>query len=340
MEHVAIDLGGRESYVCVRSSTGEIVGERRVITAALPDFLAGRAASKVVVETCAEAFSVADAALAAGHSVSVVPSILVRALGVGAHGVKTDQRDAQNLSAASVRMNLPSVHIPSAQSRERKSLCGMRDALVASRTQLLNTVSGWLRREARRPRSGKTETFVVRVRAMLGDSIPSFVERQLRTITMLDKEILEADKDLLLIAKNDSDCRRLMTVPGVGPVTAIRFCATVDDAKRFATSAELQSYLGLTPGESSSSSKLRKTGITKAGPTALRATLIQAAWAATHSRSVHPMLEWHREVEKRRGKRTAIVALARKMGAILFAILRDGTFYDAKHKAPRELASR
>lgn len=340
MDHVAIDLGGKESQVCIRSDKGEVLKEQRVRTAKLPEFFKRCARSRVVLETCAEAFSVADAALKEGHEVRVVPSILVRALGVGMHGVKTDERDAQNLSAASVRMeSLPSVHIPSATSRERKSICGMRDALVSSRTQTINTVRGWLRREARSPRTGKTETFAARVRELLGGEIPSYVERQLRVIESLDKEIHEADRELAKIAKQDADCVRLMTVPGVGPVTAIRFVAAVDEAKRFKTSAQLQSYLGLTPGESSSSTKQRKTGITKAGPTALRATLIQAAWAATHSRRKHPMLDWHAEVEKRRGKRAAIVALARKMGAILFAILRDGTFYDPKHSAPREVTT-
>jgi transposase len=290
----------------------------------------------VILETCAEAFAVADAAIAAGHEVRVVPSILVRALGVGSHGVKTDQRDAQNLSAASVRMDLPSVHIPSEVSRERKSLCGMRDALVSSRTQMINGVRGWMRRQSVRPRTGKTETFAARVRETIGKSSPSYVERQLRTIEALDIQILEADRELEEIAKKDSNCNRLMTVPGVGPVTAIRFCAAVDEVSRFSSSAQLQSYLGLTPGENSSSDRQRKTGITKAGPAALRWTLMQAAWAATRSRGVHPMLDWFREVEKRRGKRVAIVALARKLGAILFAILRDGTFYDPTHSAPRQ----
>jgi transposase len=336
MEHVAIDLGGRESQICIRCAAGEIVGERRVLTASLPRFLGRHRASRVVLETCAEAFAIADAALAAGHEVRVVPSILVRALGVGSHDVKTDQRDARNLSAASVRMDLPSVHIPSEVSRERKSICGMRDALVSSRTQLINTVRGWMRRQTIRPRTGKTETFVARVRETLGASIPSYVERQLQTIATLDVQILQADRELEEIAKKDSNCNRLMTVPGVGPVTSIRFCAAVDQAARFSSSAQLQSYLGLTPGENSSSDRQRKTGITKAGPAALRWTLMQAAWAATRSRGKHPMLEWFREVEKRRGKRVAIVALARKLGAILFAILRDGTFYDPTHSAPRE----
>jgi len=121
----------------------------------LPAFLAARPRSRVVVETCSEAFGIADAALQAGHEVRIVPSTLVRSLGVGARWLKTDRRDAQVLSEVSCRIDWPSVHVPTAQARQRKTLCGMREALVSARTKLVNTVRGWLRAEAQRPRSGE-----------------------------------------------------------------------------------------------------------------------------------------------------------------------------------------
>src|SRR5436309_4233252 len=85
VEHVAIDLGGRESQVCVRGSDGRMVEEKRVRTSKLKQYLMGRPASVVSMETCAEAFGVAEAAKAAGHVVKVVPASLVRSLGVGSH---------------------------------------------------------------------------------------------------------------------------------------------------------------------------------------------------------------------------------------------------------------
>jgi transposase len=147
MEHCAIDLGGKESQICVRRSDGQIVEERRCRTAALATYLAGRPPSRVVGETCSEAFWIADAALMAGHEVRVVPATLVRSLGVGARRLKTDRRDAQVLSEVSCRIDLPSVHVPSREARQRKTICGMREALVGARTKLLNTVRGWLRAE-------------------------------------------------------------------------------------------------------------------------------------------------------------------------------------------------
>lgn len=144
MDHVAIDLGGRESQLCVRRANGTIVEERRVLTRQLPKVLAALPPSQVIVETCAEAFAIADAARAAQHDVCVVPATLVKTLGVGARGVKTDRRDAQVLSEVSSRIVLPSVHIPSLQARELKSLTGARELLIETRTAFINNVRGWL----------------------------------------------------------------------------------------------------------------------------------------------------------------------------------------------------
>ena len=331
MEHLAIDLGGRESQICVRSSDGQILEERRCRTGALAGYLAGRPPSRVIVETCSEAFAIADAALGVGHEVRVVPGTLVRTLGVGARRLKTDRRDARVLSEVSCRIDLPSVHVPSRQARERKTLCGMRDVLVGARTKLINSVRGWLRAEGRRPRGGEVSTFSARVRALsLEAPLPSYVERQLRTLDRLSGEIREADRELAATAKADPIAPRLMTVPGVGPATAVRFVAALDEISRFPGAHAVESYLGLVPGEDSSAERRRRTSITKAGPTALRWCLVQAAWAARRARRKDPMHRWADEVEKRRGKRVAVLALARKLAGILFAIWRDGTVYEPR----------
>src|SRR5690242_15863787 len=140
MQHAAIDLGSRESQICVRQPDGAIVEERKHPTRKLPELFKTWPPSRVVMEASAEAFKIADAALAAGHQVRVVPGTLVRLLGVGERGVKNDQRDARQLSKASWQTDVPSVHIPSKLSRELKSICGARDVLVGTRTKLINNV--------------------------------------------------------------------------------------------------------------------------------------------------------------------------------------------------------
>ena len=163
-------------------------------------------------------------------------------------------------------------------------------------------------------------------------------ERLLDSIEALNEHIAAADAALEKLTDTDV-YKRLMTVPGVGPVTAVRFVAAVDDVTRFANAHALQSYLGLTPGEKSSGARVRRTGITKAGSAAMRRILVQAAWSAMYSkhRRNDPMVRWALKVKERRGHWIAAVALARKIGGILFALLRDGTRYDASRGADKNV---
>jgi transposase len=341
MEHVAIDLGSRESQICVRSTDGTITHEVRYLTARLRGFLRKRPPSRVILETSAEAFRVADVALEAGHEVRIVPATLVRSLGIGARGVKNDRRDAQLLSEVSCRIELPSVHLPSERSRQLKSMCKSRDILITSRTKLVNNVRGWLRTMTIRITGRSPATFPRAVRQKLTElslEIPSHIERTLTAIEALTEQIKESDQELAQLARNDEVCKRMMSVPGVGVVTAVRYRAALDICGRFGGAHAVQSYLGLTPGESSSGERVLRTGITKAGSAPVRHVLIQAAWSAWRTRPNDPMVQWARRIGERRPKFVAVTALARKIAGILFAIWRDGSTYDP-HKGARKVES-
>jgi transposase len=336
MNHVAIDLGGRESQICVRGADGTIIEEKRHTTQSLEKVMKQWPPSRVIVETSVEAFRIADAARSAGHEVRVVPATLVRTLGVGARGIKTDQRDARTLSEVSCRIDLPSVHIPTSASRELKSVCGAREEMVEVRTKLINNVRGWLRGQLWRICRGATETFHERVRAhaaSLSVALPPHVTRNLIIIEVVTAQIRAADAQLRQVVKTDSTCQALMTVPGVGPVVAARFRAAIDDASRFTSSHGVQSYSGLTPGECSSSERQRRTGITKAGPSAPRRMLIQGAWIALRYYPNEPMVKWAMNIVERRGKFVGVVALARKIAGVMFALWRDGTTYQSERSA-------
>ena len=338
MQHVAIDLGGTESQICVRSADGQVLEERKVATTRLEAFLRKQPTSRVVLETCSEAFRIADSAASCGHEVRVVPATLVRSLGVGARGIKTDRRDAQVLSEVSCRIDLPSVHVPTDLARERRSMCGMREELVSTRTALINCVRGWARTQLLKIRTGDVMTFPKRVRdgaLGTGSGLPEYVERLLLVIQTLSEQVAHADKELEQLAEQDPVCQRLMSVPGVGPVTSLRFIAALDDRSRFPSAHAVQGYLGLTPGENSSSKRQQRTGITKAGPAPVRRTLVQAAWNLRRLRPLDPISRWAAQIEQRRGKFVATVAVARKLAGILFALWRDGSTYEPNHESQR-----
>ena len=331
MEHLAIDLGGRESQVCARLADSTIVLERCWKTAKLEKLLEQRPHSRVVLETSSEAFRVAEIALQLGHEVRVVPATLVRSLGVGARKTKTDVRDARILSEVSCRIELPSVHIPSPAAQHRRAFCRSREVLTEARTKLVNHVRGHLRREILPQPSRGTTRFPEHVRETVffaASRMPPHISNVLITIEEITEHLAELDEELLAEATNDPVCRRLMTVPGVGPATSIRYVAAIDVQKRFANAHRVEAYLGLTPGENSSSERERRLGITKAGPARVRWLLVQAAWCAMRTRPNDPMVIWATQIAARRGKSIAIIALARKLAGILYAIWRDGSTYD------------
>ena len=336
MHHAAIDLGSKESQICIRQPDGAIVEEGKRRTRELTELVKAWPTSRVVMEASAEAFKIADAAIAAGHQVRVVPGTLVRLLGVGERGVKNDQRDARQLSKASWQTDVPSVHIPSPAARELKSICGARDVLVEMQRNLSNNVRGWLRTQLWKLPSGKMVSLPERLRTHAQAShrdLPEHIERQLTMLTQVTAQVQAANKQARKLAAAHPVCRQLMTVPGVGPITSLRFVAAIDNPSRFSTAHRVQSYLGLTPGEHSSSERERKTGITKAGPSELRRCLVQAAWSAMLARKTHPMVEWANQIADRRSRPVAAIALARKLAGILFAIWRDGTTYEARRSA-------
>lgn len=336
MNHVAIDLGSKQSQVCVRGADGAVLYEKKHRTEALETLMHSLSPCRVIVETSSGAFRVANAARAAGHEVRVVPATLAKQLGIGQRGIKTDQRDARALSEASSRIDLPSVHIPSPEAQDLRALVRARELLVETRTKMVNHVRGWVRTQLLKLPSGKTATLPERIRSAQGQRnlpVPTYIEQALISIETLNAQVLASDREMRKRARASELCRRLMTVPGVGPVTALAFVAAIDDVSRFPHAYRLQSYLGLTPGEDSSSERQRRTNITKAGSSAVRRTLVQAAWSAFLRRPNEPMVQWAAQIAARRNKFIAVVALARKMASILYALWRDQTTYRSERGA-------
>ena len=150
--------------------------------------------------------------------------------------------------------------------------------------------------------------------------------------TQLDGEIAKVEVVLSQMAKRDPVMALLATVPGVGLVIASTFVSVIDEAKRFKNAQSVGAYLGLVPSESTSGGpgKRRLGSITKQGNTYARTMLVQAAWQILRSRSeLHdPLRQWAERIAKSRGKKIAVIALARKLAGVLWAMWRDGAAYD------------
>ena len=131
---------------------------------------------------------------------------------------------------------------------------------------------------------------------------------------------------LLDAVARDDTCRRLMTVPGVGAVTAVTFLAVIDDPSRFQHSRDVGAHLGMTPRKYASGETDRNGSISKTGDALMRTTLYQASLALlTRSKRWSTLKAWGMAVAKRRGLRRAIVAVARKLAIVMHRIWADGT---------------
>jgi transposase len=287
----------------------------------------------IVMEACTQSRAVSRMALASNHEVRVVPGHLVRTLGVGARGIKTDDRDAQSLALASARLGeLQGVHLRSDESVSRKELLATRQALVSARSSFAAACKSWLRGRILSVRGRASSRHFAeafrRLAASHDEEIPLAIETLLEAYEDLCEKIERLDAELEELSHCDPVVERLMSMPGVGPVVATAFKAHVDDPRRFATSAELGSYLAVVPGEATTGGKIRRTGTIRAGCRYLKSLLIQAAWSMWRCRPTDPLVAWARALADRRGKRIAIVALARKISYVLWAMWKNAETYD------------
>ncbi|MEZ4270646.1 MAG: transposase [Myxococcota bacterium] len=136
----------------------------------------------------------------------------------------------------------------------------------------------------------------------------------------LNEQLKQLEEHLGALANQEPVCQLLMSCPGIDPITALEYRAAIDDPHRFKYGDRVGSYLGLTPGENSSSLRKRRTSITKAGPSELRMLLCQAAWVYWRRHPDTSLSKWAYAIAERRGKKIAMVALMRKLAVMLWAM--------------------
>lgn len=188
--------------------------------------------------------------------------------------------------------------------------------------------------------TGSSECFSTRVEELdLTECQRAGVAPLLALLGPLNEQIERLDGRLSELAVKDERVKRLLTMPQIGPVTAVSFVATLDEVGRFRGAHQVEAYLGLVPREWSSSEVQRRGRITKAGNSRMRWLLVEAAWrVATHKARPETLAlrEWAARIARRRGIRVAVVALARKLAGILYAMWRDGSSYDSARLIGRQ----
>jgi transposase len=245
--------------------------------------------------------------------------------------VKTDRRDARALAEACLLGAYRPAHRLSDPQRHVRGRLLVRDAVVRTRTRYISLIRSLLRQHGYRVPSGSAENFPQRVQSLpLPGRLRSVVAPLLALMPPLNRQLAYSDERIEHLAVQDPRVPRLRSVPCVGPVTAAAFIAAIDDAQRFSHAHQLEAYLGLVPREYTSGETQRRGPITKAGHSRTRWLLIQAAVSILRRRppQAEALQTWALRIAARRGKQVAVVALARRLAGILYALLRDGSVFE------------
>lgn len=333
MEYGAIDLHAKESEIRIVDERGCAMLERRIATTRerLTAVFGVRARMRVLVESGTGSEWVAQHLEDLGHEVVVADPNYTPMYGSRTRRIKTDRRDVAALAEANRRGLYRPAHRVSAGQRDVRRRLRVREQLVHVRGQAINLLRAQLRAEGVRVPTGAAETFAGRFeRSAVSKATRAAMTPLLELLAAVAPLIAQAEQWTRTAARATVVTRRLMTAPGVGPVVALAYQCTIDDVGRFTAPGAVASYLGLVPREASSGERQRKGAITKAGPSRMRVLLIQSAWHVWRSPSGSAALHaWVRRVADRRGRRIAVVALARRLARILWAMWRDGRDFDA-----------
>ncbi len=328
-EYVGFDVSKEETAFCVKDGAGEILAQGKAETdpRALFEVLKEHCLcpDRIVLETGTLSGWLARSLDEMGIAVEVIDARQAHAVMRLQHN-KTDAKDAELLAEIARTGFCRPVSVKSELAQESRVLLKARSHLVRQRRDTHNTIRGLLASLGIRFPKG-TSKLLRGVRAQLEDrpELRPAIAPLLSSLTALDSTIAELDEAVAARVKDDPACRLLMTVPGVGPLTALAYVSTIGDAGRFARSRSLGAYLGLTSRRWQSGEMDYSGCISKHGDAMLRSLLYEAANSLlVVVRRAHPLKDWARRIKKRTSHKKACVALARKLAVILHRMLITG----------------
>jgi len=337
---IAVDLAKSVFEVAVSRHQGRVAERHRLSRARFLPFFAQRELVTVLLEACSSAHFWAREIEKLGHRVVLLPPHLVRPYRRRHH--KTDRADAKALLEAFRNAEIHPVPAKSVEQQSLTALHRLRSGWLATRTARINAIRGVLRELGHTIPQGAGKV-VPRVHELLDaeSSIPfplraALIEACLE-IEDLEQRARNASKQLEVLASEIPTVGHLLSVPGIGILTATALVAFVAEIHRFPSGRHFASYLGLCPRESSSGTIRRLGRISKRGDTYLRMLLIHGArsclLAAKKRTEKLPLDTWVLDLEKRRGHNRAAVALANKMARIAWTVWREDRDYRIERMA-------
>lgn len=326
-----LDVSVKDTSVCIVDDAGRI--KREVKVASEPDALlqvlrsAGYQFKRIGLEAGPLSQWLFSALAEAGLPVICVETRHMRAV-LKAQINKTDRNDARGI-AQMMRVGLyRPVHVKTLRSQKLRVLLTHRKLLQAKAIAVENDLRATLRNFGLKVGMVGTIKFEARIKELVDNfaDLAELVEPLLTVRRVLREQISILHRRVVAAVRNDEVCRRLMTVPGVGPVVALTYRATVDVPARFRKSKSVGAVFGLTPARDQSGESDRPGAISRCGDEMIRTTLYEAAQVMLLRSAKWSWLKaWAMKIARHRGMKKAIVALARRLAVIMHRIWIDGT---------------
>jgi transposase len=329
--YAGLDVSLEETTICIVDDVGRVVREARV--ASEPETLVaffgacGMRMERVGLEACS-----LTAWLHAGLTEAGLPAICIEArqakAAMGAMPNKTDRNDARGIAQIMRTGWYRAVHVKNPCCRAWRALLTARRMVLNKRRDVENGVRALLREAGLKVGVASRTMFAARVRELAADDpvLASLAESLLSVIAVMTQQVDKLTKRVLDEVRVEPTCRRLMTVPGVGPLTALAFRATIDRPDRFRKSRDVGAHLGLTPRRYQSGETDVQGRISRCGDELARTALYEAAHSLLiRSTKWSALRAWGMNVAKRRGMARARVAVARKLAVILHRMWADGS---------------
>ena len=339
---VGLDVSVQETAVCVVDEVGKVVCESKVPTE--PDDIAALLATigsdyvRVGIEAGPLSQWLVNGLSEANLPVICVETRHMKTLLKAQQINKSDRNDARGI-AQMMRVGLfKTVHVKTLAAQEQRMLLTSRKLLQRKLLDIESDMRGTLRNFGLKVGVVSTRNYDARIRELVEDfpRLAVIIEPLLMVRAVMRQQLATLHKMLLNVVRDDPVCRRFMTMPGVGPVVALTYRASVDQPHRFAHSRDVGAHAGLTPKRYQSGEIDYDGGISKCGDAMLRTMLYEAAQSMlTHSKKWSWLKSWAVRVAQRRGMRRATVALARRIAVILHRMWIDGTDFRFNNSAAK-----
>src|SRR5271170_2801229 len=329
---IGIDLGKTVFHLVGVNARGEVVVRKKCSRTQVLRFTSNLRECLIGMEACGGSHFLGRALREQGHDVRLMPAQYVKPY---VKTNKNDYIDAEAIAEAVTRPSMRFVPIKTDDQLDLQSLHGVRERWVGRRTAVINQIRGMLLER------GIT---VTKGRRHIEESLPGILEdcdnklsgalrvvlTELRLeMQYLSRQIEESDKLILRIASELEPCRRLVAIPGIGPLTATAMIAAIGNGAAFKKGRGFAAWLGVVPGEHSTGGKQTLTGTSRRGNKYLRKLFVQGAHAVLlqKTKQATGLSTWLAQLTSRKRTPVATVAMANKMARMAWAVLAKGEAY-------------